>query len=516
MRKLIICAMLVGTAFGAWGELQNVDVGGEIHIRYRFWNNVYSHAVNGPSQIRIPGFFVPGRSIGPFGVNSRYDWDNRGPDLDFTEMRTRFHINADFTDNINTFMEFESYDHWGTDFRSNYLTGADSAAVTTNDLEVYQGYIETNEMFGWPLRLRLGRQEIKLGKGWLVDNITTAIIGRSWDAVRLTYNDNDLTVDAWWSKLAENSPIEQDGDIDFYGVYGTYAGLAHLNLSLYWMLIRDGRSLNDTDFTAPVEALENLFDVDNYDPTNLHTVGLRAFGDSGAWDYDLELAYQTGNADAVGFGFKPYGLYGAPDADFDNFGGDVEVGYSLDTTWEPRLFVGGAYFEGHDNRDLSFADWINPFDKPKSSVSFNRLFPGKPYSLVMEIGQDMSNFWQARGGVVVHPTDKVTAQFRVAYFGVVAPFDWPRYMTLGRYRVPIAPSLSFWTQEASDDIGWTTFLVLKYDYSKDLFFRLVWEHLFPGDGLSEGSFLHRYGLEFSGGTDDDGADYLHLETDIKF
>lgn len=516
MRKVIVCTILLGSALGAAAELQNVDVGGQLVIRYRYWNNVYSHGINGPSQTRIPDFFVPGRSIGPFGVRGRYDFDERGPDLDFTEMRTRIHINADFTNEVSAFTEFESYDHWGTDFRSNYITGADSAGITTNDLEMYQGYIEANDLFGCPVRLRVGRQEIKLGKGWLVDNITTAIIGRSWDAIRLTYDENDLTVDAWWSKLAENSPIEQDGDVDFYGVYGTYKGLAHLNLSLYWMLVRDARSINDTNFVAPIEGLENLFGIDNYDPTNLNTIGMRAFGDYGPWDYDLELAYQTGNADAVGAGFRPYGLYGDDTADYDNLGGDVEVGYSLDMPWQPRLFVGGAYFQGEDNRDLSFADWINPFDKPKASVSFNRLFPGKPYSLVMEIGQDMSNFWQVRGGVVAHPTNKVTSLFRVAYFGVDEPFDWPRYLTLGRYRVPIAPSLSFWTQEASSDIGWTTFLVLKYDYSKDLYFRLAWEHLFPGDGLSQGSFLHRNGLEFSGGTDDDGADYLHLETGITF
>ena len=56
-----------------------------------------------------------------------------------------------------------------------------------------------------------------MGKGWLVNDMISATLGISFDAVRATYSTETLDVDAWWSKLAENSPIEQDGDVDFYG-----------------------------------------------------------------------------------------------------------------------------------------------------------------------------------------------------------------------------------------------------------------------------------------------------------
>lgn len=522
MSMVRITTMVTALVFAAaaQAELQNVDVGGEVRIRVRHWNNVYVGTPGGPRQIRIPNFYVPRRPIGPFGVQSRYDWDDKLNDADFVEQRTRLNARADFTNNVAAFIEFESYDFWGTDFRSNYITGADGPGVTTNDVEVYQAYIEAAEMFGMPLRLRIGRQEMQLGKGWLVDDITTAIIGRSFDALRLTYDNDVIEVDAFVSMLAEGGSFaEDDDDITFAGVYGTYKGFDALQASLYWLWIRDPRRLNDTNFIAPLEWIEDAIGLDDYNATNMHTVGMRLFGGAASFDYDLELAYQFGEADAVGFGFVPVGgIYGDDGAEFDAWAGDFELGYTADVLpWSPRFFLGGAYFEGEDNRDLSFVEWANPFYRSDASVSFNRLFPGNPYSLVLEIGQDMSNFWMARAGLTAHPTDSVTVGLKAAYFETLEPFDLPVTIGgIGGLRVPVAPALSFWTAEADDEIGTSTHVWLKYDYTENLFFRIGWEHLFTGEGLEQGSFLHRYGLEFSGGTDDDDADYLYFDTGIRF
>ena len=60
-------------------------------------------------------------------------------------------------------------------------------------------------MFGLPLRMRIGRQELNLGSGWLVaPNDTAALFfGTSFDAVRLTYATDKFSVDGFWSKLAK-------------------------------------------------------------------------------------------------------------------------------------------------------------------------------------------------------------------------------------------------------------------------------------------------------------------------
>ena len=484
---------------GAVAELQSVQVGGEVRIRGRYWNDNYANAVNGPATPRYGGFSFANRPLGPFGLNSRFDFDDAGHDLAYVEQRTRLQVKADFTDDVSTLVEFESFEIWGTDFRSDFITGADGPGG--GSVTLYQSYVETRNTLGYPVRMRLGRQEMKLGKGWLVDDITTAIIGRSFDGARITYASDTLELDAWWMKLAEN--FAGDDDIDFYGVYGTYSGLEQVKLSAYWMLIRDGAEASDTSLSPAGEWVEGWLGLDDYDQTLLHTVGTRVFGATGAFDYDWELAYQFGEADAVGALFAPV-LYGDTDADYGHFATDLELGYTVDMAWQPRLFLGAALFEGEDNRDYDIADVLFP-GEGEASVSFNRLFPGVPYSMTLGIGQELSNFWQLRAGVVAKPTEKISLVFRVAHFENDEPFE-----------TPVLPFIAGWTETNDSDLGWTTFLMTKYQYSQDLSIALMWEHLFTGDGLEQGQFFARNGLEFVGGTDDQDADYIHFDVQVKF
>lgn len=500
-KRLVAALLLFECSATVTAELQTVEVGGEVRIRGRFWNDNYSNAVGGPATPRYIGGNFSSRPLGPFGLNSRFDFDDQNEDLAYVEHRTRLNLKAAFTEAVTTYVELESFDIWGTDFRSNYITGADGAGADT--VTLYQAYIETRETFGHPVRARIGRQEIKLGKGWLVDDITTAIIGRSFDGMRLTYQKDDFTIDGWWSKLVETT--SGDNDVDFYGLYATYSGLESINMSAYWMLIRDGSTAVDTTLGPGGEWLEGVFGVDDYDPTYLHTIGTRFWGAAGAFDYDWELAYQFGDADRVGALFAPLG-YGDNKGEFDAFATDLGLGYQLDLPWQPRIYIGGAYFEGEDNRDFRFGDrLLAGIRSPQSSISFNRLFPGKPYSLLLGINQDLSNFWQVRAGVEAKPTEKISVAFKLAYFQIDEAFD-----------APVIPFIAPWTRENDDELGWTTFLSAKYQYSKDLSFGLIWEHLFVGDGLEEGNFLARNGLEFVGGTDDDDADYLHFDIQVTF
>ena len=499
MKTLLSTVFLCALACGAFAELQSVQVGGEVRIRGRYWNNTYSNAIGGPATPRYVGFSFGNRPLGPFGLNSRFDFDSRGSDLAFVEQRTRLNVNADFTDDVSAFVEVESFELWGRDFRSNYITGADRAGA--GSVSLYQAYIETRNTFGYPVRVRAGRQEMKLGKGWLVDDISTAVIGRSFDGIRLTYDASDFEVDGWWTKLSET--ISGDDDVDFYGIYGTYKGFEDVKLSAYWMLIRDGVTAADTTLGPVGEWLEGWRGLDDYSPSYLHTVGTRVWGGVGAFDFDWELAYQFGEADNVGALFAPV-TYGDTGAEFDNFATDLELGYTLDVNWQPRIYVGGAYFEGEDNREFRFRDWFFP-GEGRASVSFNRLFPGKFYSGVLGINQELTNFWQLRAGVSVKPTEKISVAFKVAYFEIDKPFD-----------APVLPFFAAWTRENPSDLGWTTFLMGKYQYSPDLSLSVIWEHLFTGDGLARGNFFARNGLEFVGGTDDEDADYLHFDLALKF
>ena len=488
MRARLVCLLflvaLVGT-LPALAELQNVEVGGEVRLRGNYIGDTFTPVplfeVRWPSTVLglrpIGGPFASGGNNG-LGVVSVRRWDDKGNQMKFVEQRTRLHLLADFTDNVSALVEFDHYGMWGDDFRSDYITGNDRAAAG-NDIALFQAYIQAEEMFGQPLRLRIGRQELAFGNQWLVGprDFEFFFTGLSFDGLRLTYDTDLFTVDTWWSKLAERSPLEQDGDTDFFGIYGTYKGIENLTLDAYWMAIRDAESLADV-YCGPVsEWIEELVRIDDYDATQLHTVGGRVAGKYGALDFNAELAYQFGNADKVGFTFKPR-IYG--------------------------------------NGNMSFAEWIDPVYRPDASISFNRLFSNVIYSGFMDLNNDLSNCYIIRGGVMFAPMEKVTAILMASDFTAVEPFDAPMHIKVGRQRIALFPGLPFLTTENNDHLGLELALFARYQYSEDLVFEAGWAHMFTDSGLGEGSFSAQNGLVFNGGTDDDDADYIYLGSRLSF
>lgn len=532
---IVTLALVAAATLPAMAELQNVQVGGEIHIRGNYINDNFTPGL--APEARWAGPAIAGRPLGdPFGaiVGSIFSYDDRGGALKFVEQRTRLNVRADFTDEVSAFIEIDSYDIWGetpgplgatsTDFRSNYITGADARAASTDDIEIFQAYIEANNMFDMPLRLRVGRQELAFGTEWLVGtgDFEFFFTGLSFDAIRLTYCVDTFSVDAWWSKLAETSPAEEDGDIDFYGVYGSYKGLENVSLDAYWMLVRDARQVaNQGTNTLIGDWLEGVLDLDEYDPTYLNTVGLRGAGKWGALDASLEVAYQFGNADRVGSTFIPV-IYGDDDADYDSFGAELDVGYTFDVKGQPRVFLMAAYLGGDDDRDVGLLETLTGLRNADASISFNRLFSDRIYSGTFDLNNELSNAWLARVGVMGGITEKLGGVFMVQYFESLDEFDAPWHITvptlggIGMARIPLLPGLPWLTTDNDDELGWETDIFLQYRYSEDLMFEAGWAHTFVGDGLEEGNYSRWNGLLFNGGSDDDDVDYVYLGTKIKF
>ncbi|HUW61750.1 MAG TPA: alginate export family protein [Candidatus Bathyarchaeia archaeon] len=559
MRKslmVLIVAALAMTAMPSFAELQNVMVGGQIRIRGNWFdeaalpdsavhnNRLFQWSlVNWRPGILNPlagarWFGVPGRA----GVGSLFSWDDRGGKLSFTEMRTRLNVRADFTEMVSAFIELDSYDIWGEDFRSDYVTGVDRRAGTGDDVEMYQAYIEANEMFGFPLRLRIGRQEMNLGSGWLIGTNDEGpyFRGLSFDAVRATYKTDMFSVDAFWAKLADFSPLEEDGDIDLYGVYASYLGVENSTFDAYWLLVRDAISRQDTQGGWLGDWVENLLSVDDYDPTYLHTVGLRGAGKYGAFDFEAEAAYQFGNADAVNRGFAGQGLlsaYGPDGETFGAWGGNLEVGYTFDMEFQPRVFIGGAYLGGEDNRDVDFVQWLGamfcPFWSADSSLSFNRLFSNWKYSNFLDsgvagganafnaavgsAGADLSNVWLARAGLSVMPTEQLRVEVTGTYYEALEAFNspWPTFWLLGNRVSPLA-GLTFFDQENDKALGWEVAANVTYIYSEDLSFELGYAHFFVDDGLEWGNFNNANGLLYNGGQSDEDPNYVYFQTKICF
>lgn len=514
----VLCGLCLS---GGFGEVKTVEIGGTMEV-YGAWYSGY--LTPGEPAIRIPSFWLLGRPIGPFGTLSAIQADDR-TSLSFFEQRTRLNVQTLLTDEILLFTEIDSSNTWGDGFSSDYLTGVDYRRETGGEIEIFQSYVEVSKLRELPLTLRVGRQSMEFGSGWLVgaDPGPDPFIGFSFDAVRLTYQNDLMTIDAWWSKLFESGNKEEDGDTDFMGIYMTFSRQPEedrsleFDLDLYWMFLRDAQSLSDTSSTALLEKIEDLLNRDNYDPSTLHTFGVRIAGTFNAWDWELEVAQQTGEADAVGYLFRPIGgIYGDDSARFSNWAGHVAIGYTLNMGWNPRIYVGGAYYGGEDNRTVTLGKWLNPFYRPRASVSFNRLFSAWREDNFIDAGE-MSNFWKAYGGFSASASEKIEFGAELMYFEALEGFRPPVSFDIGKWRIPIAPRLSFLTSSPETSLGWETLLWASYDFSEDMNFSAGWSRFFVGDAISSGVvYVDQNGLVNIGGINRKTADYLYFQTTITF
>jgi hypothetical protein len=344
-------------------------------------------------------------------------------------------------------------------------------------------------MWGTNFHLRIGRQEIRLGNQWLVgtNDSSSAFTGLSFDAIRLTHGSiaHDFMFDGIWAKLADTAPGGAgsfgDEDVDLYALYGSYRGIEDITIDAYWMMVRaDG---------AGSGALAGGGGPGN--DIDMHTIGARAGGNVGSFDFEAELAFQFGDIDFAGGG----------SSDFDGIGLNAELGYTFDARYDPRIYLGVAWLEGPDGGDSGF----------------NRLFSNWEYSEFLA-NTHLSNVWLIRGGISASPREDLSIGLDLAYFHV--------------------------DEDASgsdESLGFETNLHAEYQYSEDLVFRVGWAHFFTDDGIEDGNAItpgigsiSSSGDKGSSGSvfpgahghaglpanvgfgEDEDFDYLYFETEISF
>jgi hypothetical protein len=380
LKALVIMALLVSMGGVAVAELQNVEIGGKLRIRGNW-------------------FYM----------------DDSAASTAFVEQRNLLNVKADFTDEVSTFIEFDNYNVWGEDFRSLYLTGADGRGA--GDVDMYQAYIDAKNMWGTPLSMRVGRQELVLGNEFLFGNNDTGAFftGLSYDALRLSFNNDVVAIDAIAAKLAETLGDLGKDDVDLYGVYASYLGIEDVVIDGYAMYVRDDEVVTG----------ENI---------DMYVVGLRGAGTLGAFDFDANAAYQFGDTDLT----RRVGLFCRESIDIDAFGVDVRAGYTFDMGWQPRVFANFAWYEG-DDEDLAF----------------NRLFSDMEYSVFLDnVNANLTDVFVYALGVQVMPTEAVALKLVGTYFD--GDENW-------------------------DEIGWEVGLCGAYNYSEDLTFRAGYNHFFADD-----------------------------------
>ena len=238
MRKHI---WLTGVLLAAWNlpaMAQEVTIGGQLRPRYEF-NKVTGTADQGA-----------------------------------VSMRTRANIDALLEDNIRVFIQFQDVRYWGeegntlTDFSADYM-------------DLHQGYVEIQQMWGSDLTARIGRQEFNLGGQRLVGAVGWTQQGRSFDGIRLTLNSGSTSLDLFGFKNNEAGSPTHNEDADFAGFQARMGNIAGGALELYTLYRRD---------IEPPSLFQQFGDNNEHEVT----MGARYAASRGNLSYRFEGSYQVG------------------------------------------------------------------------------------------------------------------------------------------------------------------------------------------------------------------------------
>lgn len=177
--------------------------------------------------------------------------------------------------------------NWGEEFNANTTTPNAPIGLTDSGeiVDVHEAFVDFQHFMKLPISLRAGRQELSYGDQRLLGAFGWNNQGRAFDAFKLGYVGNTLSVDAFTAKRKENNAAAAGGraslDRDLSGVYASFRAPVFLLdvLDLYALNDREGDTTDDGN---------------DFKPKNITTFGVRAAGKLGVLDYTVEAPFQKG------------------------------------------------------------------------------------------------------------------------------------------------------------------------------------------------------------------------------
>ncbi len=295
-------------------------------------------------------------------IRPRYEyWNLQNNDAQFVDVLTRLEATAKISDNASAFLQLQANSRWGS------LTGTSAPSIplagndVTNDVGFHQAYFTLNKLFGAPVDLKLGRQEIILDGHRLFGNTVWTQGMMSHDALRLTHAHDNMTLSYIYSKNQEQSTraiagvgagVSSDDvdDTDTHALWANFKGLLGENSSTSAYLVLVDRDCN----TVGAAACGGGAPAGSAD---FYTIGARQAGGMGDLSYRGEFYYQTGKSGLL----APAGGTG----DVSAYMLGARVGYKASSVaMKPSATLWFDYLSGTDATDAAAGD----------SNTFNTLF----------------------------------------------------------------------------------------------------------------------------------------------
>lgn len=409
---------------------------------------------------------------------------------------TEVQLDADLTDNVSAVIRLFNQRDWDVTAKSltyaTNLTSLGDAGYTSDgdefDIGVDIAYIELKEFLYSPLTIRVGRQDIWFGKGFIVGanlqdynaNITadeyTAM--QSFDAIRATLDYDPWTIDAIAAKIEENA-VDSDDDEDLFGVnVGYIFDSYNAEAEAYWFNKRD-------------HSLENWHIKDD---NIVHTLGLRGSADPiENWTVAAEGAYQFG--EFVGFRHQQNSRDRSAwaidvSAECRHFKNEYEwkpvvgaeyIFYSGDRQSEPTVSTAATY-EGWDPMyrgkfDTAYREFVGKYNltamgNAGRNVDYVNNYPDASYHNQHQV--------IIYGGI--QPTDSLAVDARYAFFWLHRDVSYPHSVI-----EPASPENGTMWDERNKFMGQEIDVTLTWDYTEDVQFGLLCAWFFPGSHYNDQS-----------------------------
>ncbi len=443
-KALFVFALAAFLSVPAFAETQNVRVSGAIDS-YAFARYDYDLAKNNDASVLPVGSTAPGAvHAGGYLTSQQSEADQ------FFRTNTQIEVAADLTDNVSTVVNLVNQRDWNGDAVDTTGTATSSAGAEF-DILLDLAYVQMKEIFYSPLTLTIGRQDIWLGRGFVIGNNQTAwdpqsilqadeyAVTTAFDAIRATLDFNPWTIDVIFSKIQEGS-LNPEDDRDLFITNVNYK-FAEYNAVAegYYILDQDRNTVSGATGSDPNQT-NTLGGRVQFDPISQITLG-------------GELAYQFGEYTT-----------GTLDRDRDAWGVDIFGTYRWDNAWKPELTLEYVLFTGEETT-TGTNDEYN---------AWNSLYRGKFWTAYA----DFREFVYATADGSDQPATENTQFIQVK--GSLKPLD----------DLLLEASFTYlWNDESivvsgverDDQIGWEVDLQATYDYTEDVSFGLLTGWFVPGD-----------------------------------
>ncbi|NQU95569.1 MAG: alginate export family protein [Candidatus Omnitrophica bacterium] len=478
-RTICVLGITLCLATSVYAGTQSVKISGDLTIRalarddFDLDQNHAEPAVPGTASAIGAGNPQPGTS----------DWQT------WFQSAAEVQIDADLTDNVSAVLRLFNQRSWDTSVKSINTTDVtlvrgEGVSYTSDpdefDLGLDLAYVELKEFLYSPLTLKIGRQDMWFGKGFVVGanlkdyyaniNADEYTVQTSFDAIRATFDYDPWTIDAVAAKIWENEIGSKD-DEDLFGVnVGYLFDSYNAEMEGYWFY------KNDNQIQPTIIKQHNT----------VHTIGLRGSADPiDKWTASGELAMQFG--DFVGFRNQQ--------SERSRFGWAVDVSAECrefvdDFAWKPVIGTEYIFYSGDDEEyptvatDSTFNGW-DPMYRGKFDTAY-REFVGKyNFTRLGWIGgrtayvntfgdASYTNQHQAIIYGAVEPSDSITVDGRLAFFWQQHATAYPASILSGGAPADTSNSKRKRFMGTELDLG------LTWDYTEDVSFGVLAAWFFPG------------------------------------